>query len=248
MIVDPSDIAGGLKIEKHDLTFLALKKKADVWNETEDGETNLDRAIAAAKKRKERRLEVLDIEGEFERSLVYPEEYEGEENADKEDQIGLYNIILAVVGNKKYCLFRTNLKESRFKYDARKTIEGRDFGVGVWEEVLEPQIWTNENVIDEREAMSLGGKVAIKTNKKNAPSGLTIRNGELIELEADEFFEPVSLAPKTLPQYQQTIDAWFVNMQRDQSAFNGVTGEEPKGEHAGHLSRAAGRTGRLHFQ
>jgi hypothetical protein len=76
--------------------------------------------------------------------------------------------------------------------------------------------------------MSLGGKVVITTNKKNTPSGLTIRNGEVVELEADEFFKPVSLAPQTLPMYQNTIDAWFANMQRDQSAFNGVTGEEPK--------------------
>jgi hypothetical protein len=101
-------------------------------------------------------------------------------------------------------------------------------GLGVWEECFEPQIATNENVLDEREAMSLGGKVVIKTNKKNLPTGMALMNGEVIDLEADEFFEPVSLAPTTLPQYQNIIDAWFVNTQRDQSAYPGMTGEEPK--------------------
>jgi hypothetical protein len=95
-------------------------------------------------------------------------------------------------------------------------------------EVFEPQIATNENVLDEREAMSLGGKTLIKTNKKNLPTGAALVNGEVIELDDGEFFDAVSLAPKSLPQFQQTIDSWFINMQRDQCAYPGMTGEEPK--------------------
>jgi hypothetical protein len=225
-VVDPRDIAGGPKIDRHYLTALELKKKADAWTEVDaDGVSNIDLAIAAAKKDKtnkgENRIEIWDIEGEFEYSDLYDDE-------DKNDEIALYNIIVAVVANKKFCLYKAKLKESRYKHDARKAVEGRDMGLGVWEEVFEPQISTNENVIDEREAMSLGGKVVIKTNKKNLPTGAALVNGEVIELEADEFLDTISLAPQTLPQFQNTIDAWFVNTQRDQSAYPGMTGEEPK--------------------
>jgi hypothetical protein len=225
-IVDPRDIAGGPKIDKHYLTALDLKKKAGVWNEVdEEGVSAIDAAIDAAKKDKttkgENRIEIWDIEGEFEYSDLYEDE---EDN----DEIALYNVIVAAVSDKKFCLYKNKLKESRYKHDARKEVEGRDMGLGVWEEVFEPQIATNENVLDEREAMSLGGKVIITTNKKNIPNGQALMNGEMIELEADEFFKPVSLAPTTLPQFQNIVDAWFVNMQRDQSAYPGMTGEEPK--------------------
>jgi hypothetical protein len=225
-VVDPRDIAGSPKIDRHYLTALDLKKKADVWTQTDDdGVSNIDLTIAAAKKDKtnkgENRIEIWDVEGEFEYSDLYEDE---EEN----DEIALYNIIVAVVSNKKFCLYKSKLKGSRYKHFARKAVEGRDMGLGVWEEVFEPQIATNENVLDEREAMSLGGKTFIKTNKKNLPTGAALVNGEIIELDEGEFFDAVSLAPKTLPQFQNTIDSWFINMQRDQSAYPGMTGEEPK--------------------
>ncbi|TQF41172.1 hypothetical protein UNPF46_08610 [Bradyrhizobium sp. UNPF46] len=225
-VVDPEDIKGGLKLETSYLTPLDLKKKAAVWTEEYEGELAIDAAITAAKKSRAakdgRRIEVLDIEGEFEYCDIYPDE------ESSNDEIALYNIIVAVVSGKKYCLYKKKLKGSRFKHDARKQVEGRDMGLGVWEECFEAQIATNENVLDEREAMSLGGKVVITTNKKNLPTGMALMNGEVIDLDADEFFKPVSLAPTTLPQYQNIIDAWFVNTQRDQSAYPGMTGEEPK--------------------
>jgi len=228
--VDPNDIAGGMKVEQSFFSILDLKKKADVWDEIdpEEGEFALNLAIEAAKKRRgqERRIEILDIEGEFEAHLL---DHELEEGDNGYDDIRLYNLIVACVGNRKYLLYKDELNETRFKHDRRKEVEDRDFGLGVWEEVFETQIATNENVIDEREAMSIAGKVVIKTNRKNSPSGLSLRHGEVIDLEGDEFFDPVALGNGVpLPQFQNTIDAWFANMQRDQSAYPGVTGEEPK--------------------
>jgi hypothetical protein len=220
--VDPNDIANGMKLEKSELSFLALKKKADAWTEQHDGELAIDAAIAAAKKKKEKKVEIYDIEGEFEACIF------DETEKDEDETIGLYNIILAVVGNKKFCLYKKKLKESRFKYDRRKAVEGRDMGLGVWEECFEPQIWTNEAVIGEKFAMDLGGKVVIKTNKKGLPSVASMVDGEIIDLAADEFFDPVSLMPSAMPEFQNQIDNWFINMQRDQSAFPGMTGEEPK--------------------
>lgn len=235
MIVDPRDIENGIKIDRNFLSPLELKKKRGIWDETYgDGEKQvdaIDAALDAAKRafkseKGEKRIEVLDIEGQFEKRTIYPDEYD--ENDEKGDEIGLYNVIVAVVKNKKFCLYKTELKESRYKYKARKSVEGRDFGLGVWEEVFEPQIWTNEAVIDEREAISIGGKTVIKTNKKGLPSALSLMHGEVIDLDASEFFEPIQLRTNALPDYARVVDAWFVNTQRDQSAYPGVTGEEPK--------------------
>lgn len=224
--VDTRDIACGPKIERGYMTPLALRKKKDVWTETEGEELAIEAAIRAAKKNKgtkdENRIEVLDIECECESTLF--DESPDEEN----DYIGLYNVIVAVVGKKKFLLYKTELDESRFKHDRRKEVEGRDFGMGVWEECFEPQIWTNESVISEKNAMDVGGKVILKTNKKGLPSALSLMDGEVIELEADEYLDSVSLMPSAMPEFQNVIDNWFTNMQRDQSAFAAMTGEESK--------------------
>ncbi|HZT36122.1 MAG TPA: hypothetical protein VFA15_09390, partial [Nitrososphaera sp.] len=213
------------------LTPLEIKAKRKVWTESYEGQSAIDAVLAAHKasrqsSNEENRIKVLDIEGQFEYRNVYPDDYEETDEAG--DEIGLFNIIVAVVNNKKYCLFKTELNESRYKHKSRKTVEERDFGMGVWEELFEPQIWTNEAVIDEREALSLAGKVVVKTNKKGLPSALSLMNGEILEMDQTEYFEAVQLRPNALPDFQRVVDNWFANTQRDQSAYPGVTGEEPK--------------------
>lgn len=222
--VDPRDIGGGTKAEKNYLSPLDLKKKRGIWTEETDGELSIDLVIEAAKKQKkssgESRIEIFDVEGEFEKCALY-------EDSD-DDTIALYNVIYAEVKGKKYNLFINELTESRFKHDKRKETEGCDFGVGVWQEVTEPQIWTNEAVIGEKIAMDLAGKVVLITNKKDLPTGTEMRDGETIELDGDEYLKSLQLMPSALPEFQNQMDNWFINLQRDQSAYPGVTGEEPK--------------------
>jgi hypothetical protein len=222
--VDPRNISGGTKVERNYLSPLDLKKKKGIWTEETDGESSVDLVIEAAKKQNktggESRIEVFDVEGEFEKSALY--------ELSEDDTIALYNVIYAEVKGKKYTLSINELSESRFKNDKRKELEGCDFGVGVWQELFEPQIWTNEAVIGEKVAMDLAGKVVLVTNKKDLPSGAELRDGETIELDGDEYLKSLQLMPSALPEFQNQIDNWFANIQRDQSAYPGVTGEEPK--------------------
>jgi hypothetical protein len=232
MAVDPRDIENGMKVDKHFLSPLELKAKRGIWDEKYENESAIDAVLAAAKRayrseKGEKRVEVLDIEGQFEARTIYPDDYTDDDEAG--DEIGLYNVIIAVVKNKKFCLYKTKLTESRYKHKARKSVEGRDFGMGVWEEVTEAQIATNEAVIDEREALNLTGKVVVTTNKKGLPSALSLMNGETIELEDGEFFKAEPLRTGVAPgEHQRVVDSWFINTQRDQSAYPGITGEEPK--------------------
>jgi hypothetical protein len=167
--VDPKDIACGPKVERNDMSILELMKKADVWDElqpdSKDGKTALEAAIAAAKRRKERNVEILDVEAELDDSIF-------EQVPDEEDTtISLYNVIVAQVGGKKYLLYKVMLKESRFKHDKRNEVEGRDMGVGVWEEVIEP---TNEAVIGEKFAMDLGVKLSSRPIRQACSFGPTM--------------------------------------------------------------------------
>lgn len=221
MMIDVNDISKGIKIEKYYLFPSEIIKKKDVWVEEFENENAVDALLRKYKGQniKERRIEVWDIEGEFDTGV-----FEDKENQEYK----LYNVILGILGKEKIILHKKELKESRYKFDKRKEIEGVDWGLGVWQEVFEPQIWTNEAVIAEKEVMDIAGKVIIATNKKNLPSALTLYNGEVIDLGIDEYIKPVSLAPNTLPEFQNQINNWFINMQRDQSAFPAVSGEPAK--------------------
>jgi hypothetical protein len=70
--------------------------------------------------------------------------------------------------------------------------------------------------------------VVLKSNKKDLPSGAELLDGEVVQLDNGEYLESLQLMPSALPEFQSQIDNWFVNLQRDQSAYPGVTGEEPK--------------------
>lgn len=218
--VNPRDITGGIKVEKSEMSPLELRKRSDVWDETV-----IETVIAEHKKAKHpnKDIEIWDIEGEF------PKTYFDKYADAKTSETVLANVIIANVNKKKHRLYYTELDESRFKHFKRKEVENRDFGIGVWEEVMEPQIWTNDAVIAEKFAMDMGGKVILKTNKKtDIPSAASLLDGEIIELRDNEYLESMSLMPAALPQFQNVVDSWFVNTQRDQSTFNALTGEEAK--------------------
>lgn len=214
MYFNPKNINGGVKIEKHSMTPQEIRDMG--WeHETEE-------CLKAHEKNKEiwEEVTIYDIEDRFAPSVF---------DEDGDDEPVLMNVILGEVSDKKYLLFKTELDKSRFMSFSRKKIEGRDFGVGVWEELFEPQIAINQMVIDEQETMSLSGKVLMRTNKKDLPDAKQIINGEMVYLNQDEYLDTVSLMPSGgLAQYQNAINNWFENAQRDQSAFSAVTGEEPK--------------------
>jgi hypothetical protein len=221
MAFNPRDLAGGTKIEKHQMSPMDLRKMSGVW----DGD-QIELAVAAHKANRTTGsdMEVWDVEGEF------PCYFFDEEERDQ-TKTALYTVNIGIVNSKKFMFYSNTLTESRFKHFKRKEVEGRDFGVGVWEELFEPQIWTNDASIGQKNALDLGGKVVVKTNMdSDVPSASSLLDGEIIKLEDGEYFDPVSLAPQAMPEFQNVIDAWFVNAQRDQSAFSSMTGEGSKAD------------------
>jgi len=217
--VNARDIENGIKMDSFEMSPMELMKRTDVW----DKEKVIEAILSHDKvKEKGQDIEVQDIEGEFSK------EYFEEMAEEDEYQTAIYNIIRAKIGDKTIILHYDELKESRFKYDKRKAVEGSDWGVGVWQELFEPQIAINEAVIAEADAMDIAGKVIIKTNKQtNIPSALSLVNGEMIELEEGEYMDSMSLAPTALPLWNNIMNDWFTNMQRDQSSYAGITGEQP---------------------
>lgn len=224
IVVDANDIEDGAKIEKHFLSPIQLQQKKSVWDEDA-----IDALINENEKTRKdgtnnHRAEVWDIEGIFLESEIN-EDVE-EDDADYK----LYNLIIGVASGKKFMLDHNELDESRYKQHNRKTVPGRSLGLGAVEESFEAQIWTNDAVIGERDAMDFAGKVIIKTNKRDlGSSGFTqLRNGKVVILEDGEYMESQQFVPSALGEFQVQIDNWFTNLQRQTSTFNAISGEIQK--------------------
>lgn len=233
LYVDPKNMKDGIKLEKHEMSELDFEQMKGTWDSDQ-----IDAALKKFKREKKgeigKKIEIWDAEGQF------PASYVGDEG----DKVSLYNIILAVVGQKKFLVHYAKLKQPRFYVGRpRKKIEGRDLGYGVVEELFEPQIWLNEAVIAEKFAMDLGGKVVVATNKKSPiPSALQLMDGEIIEVdkEAGEYFDPVALAAGVnFPEFQNVIDNWLQHTQTDQSIPDSLRGEQSSAPFAAQALQSA---------
>lgn len=218
--VDPVDIMGGAIIETHYMSNSEFMDKQDVWE-------NVDEVIDAhkkANKHKPVRIEVKEITGTF------PEEFDPE--ADK-DAKGFKTMCfyIACVGEKKYYLYKEDLKDidEKYKYLAWERIPGRGLGRGVVEDGFQSQVWINDAMISIKNAMDLSGKVILSTTSKkvsgNAITG--VDNGHIFELEEGKTISSLNLAPSALPQFQNTIELWNQQYDRASSTYNANTGEAP---------------------
>lgn len=240
-VTDQMDLENGHKIERHFMSPTELRAKQGAWE-------NVDAAIDMAMKNKDKNekratqklIEVLEIEGEFPKSYFD----EGED-----DQFAMFQAFVAVTKQEKLLLFHNEITESRYKFAHRRELIGRALGQGAVEDGIEAQIGTNEAVIGEKIAMELAGKNVIKTTSSRVgANALTeIEDGQIIEIDESDIFEPVQLAPSGLPEYQRQMDNWFLQYQRVSSTHEAVSGETlPSGTTLGGQAIQAANASSIH--
>jgi len=136
--------------------------------------------------------------------------------------------IIGKVGNVYKLFYSEELDESPYRHLSWRKEEGRDFGVGIIEDGFEAQVWTNDAMISEKNAMELAGKVIMKTNSKKAGSNILtdLDNGAIINLEDGKDITPINLMPTALPKYAELIQRWDNQYERVSSTFNAITGEQ----------------------
>lgn len=217
-VFDPQNPAKGGKIEKYTLTAFEVGAKRGVWDK--------DQVDACLEKFSRMssitdKIDIISYEGEMTQSYITGKE------EDKE--VKRYRVIIGKVVSDTFLLHSTPLTEDSYLFDSRTITEQRGWGQGVWEEAIEAQIATNEAVIAEADAMDIAGKVVIKTNKKhNVPTALALTNGEFIDMEPDEYMDPMSFTPSGLPYWKNIVNEWFMNLQRQLSTYNSIAGAEMK--------------------
>jgi hypothetical protein len=137
------------------------------------------------------------------------------------------HFIIATNNNEYVLLFSEELKESSFKYWAWNEVDGRGLGRGVVEDGFDAQVWTNDAIISQKNAMDLAGKVILKTNSKKVGNNVLTDadNGRIFELEDGKDITPINLMPTALPKFETLMQQWDTQFERVSSTFNAITGE-----------------------
>ena len=220
-ITDPTNILGGVIIEKHWLSPSELSKKKDVWNNVEDAMALVTKKRTKGTEATEYKIPIYEIHGEF------PETYNPEiEDGDKTNFSKMVFYIADACG-KGIPLYFEEEKESPYKFLAWDEISGRGLGCGVMEDGFEAQMWTNESISAEKNVMDLAGKVYIKTTSEKFGNNLITEaeNGQVFVMEDGTDAGVMNLTPNSLPQFQNLVEKWDTQYERTSNTFNAVTGD-----------------------
>lgn len=242
VVTDQTDIMKGVIIERHFYTPSELKAMDGIWD-------NVDAALRTAEddkddedEHKEKEtpgnyIEVYEIHGDL--PVAYLKIANGKE--PKEDDWFIFQKqvhIIAGVDNighdqeqkiieKGITLFYGKEKKSPYKYLAWDEIPGRALGVGVIEDSFEAQVWTNDAKLKERDLMELASKLLFYTDDAKFAKNITtdVETGEVLKLSQGRQIGTLNTISGTLPQFQNLIESWKAQADRNTSTFEANTGE-----------------------
>ncbi len=223
---DQADILGGAIVERHFLSPVEIKAKDKSW----DNVTDVLKAHKKMGDKKDPRIEVREITGEF--PVCVFKNANGQKETDEDEfTFSLQKYFIAFIDGKDYLLYSDELGgkiTDIYEYLSWEEMAGRGLGRGVIEDSEEAQIWTNDSVINEKNAMDLAGKVGIKTDDKKVGNNvLEHDNGKIYQIEQGKMLETISFTPAALGQFQNQIEKWRTQADNVTSSFNAVTGEQP---------------------
>lgn len=222
LCVDPSNILGGVILEKHYFSPSELRKKDGVWK-------NIGEALKLYSKKgyvsEDCKIEIWEVHAEFSDSFL-------SDDADFNEADGYSRQVhyYAVNGNKSIHLYWAKDEEFPYKYLSWKTVAGRGLGRGVVEEAEESQVWTNDSIQKEHAAMELVSKIILKSNAKGIGANVATDydNGSIISLGVNEDINTVNLLPgNIMAEFQNIVDKWFSQIERTTSSYDAVRGETP---------------------
>lgn len=225
---DQVDIANGVIIEEHYMLPTEIMKMAE-WK-------NKEEVIKLARKENKKnytnkRITVYEIRGEFPRSYI--KELDGEKITESEETDYSYQLyyLAGDLAGKLVPLYWEDDTEKVYKYLARKKKAGRAFGVGVFEEGEEAQVWTNDAILKQFRAMEYTSKVVAQTASKRLKNRnilSEVDDGQVLEHEDGKPIEPINLLPSGgLNQYQNVIAQWYSQLEKTTSAYSAQRGESP---------------------
>lgn len=211
VVVDPTN-PDEMVIEKHFMSDSDLADKMDVWDYVPE-------SIDQARKNADGKLEILEITANL------PESYSPDGGDPYTFKIQKF-YICKMKKNKGMVLYHEYLDEFPYKYLAWETVNGR-LGRGIVEDGFEAQMWTNDAVVKEKEAMELGSKVVFTTTDPNIQNNILseVENGQIIQRTAGTEFGIANTITNALPEFRNLVQAWDSQLEHATGTYNAITGE-----------------------
>ena len=238
---DQTDILGGPICEKHYYSVSDLRDMAGKWDkEAVEDAITLAQPIKGSqtvgdKKNKtpSKYIEVYELHGTF------PTDWLGENDSDvNENDSNEYTGQLHIVAfykdsedkNQGITLFSGKEKKKPYKFLARDKIYGRALGLGGAEELFEPQVWTNYDIIRIKGLLDAAAKVIYQTVDAafaNRNTATNVDNGEILITTDPNGIRQINTQPVNLQLFEQATKDWEDHAQKMAGASDALLGENP---------------------
>lgn len=173
-------------------------------------------------------IEVYEVRG------TLPERFLDDDKADSDKYVPQMQIVAFYTNDDGkgtgVTLFKGKETESIFKTILRDKIYGRALGLGGAEELFEPQVWTNYDVIRIKEMLDHASKIIYKTTDGSFTKNNDLKdmdNGDVAELTEGDISQ-IDNTPRSQAAFEKNIADWEAHAQQMGSANDAVLGESPK--------------------
>jgi len=254
---DQTDIMGGPIGLKHFFSpSELLKMKKRNWGNKKYGATiSVDDLITMGKQEKVERapgltksktpgnyLEIYEVHGDFPSDWLkpYDQQNQGQYPDNKETheqdieytpQMHIITMLKKPNGEKQgETLFCGPEPDPIFKFLARDAIYGRALGMGGAEELFEPQVWTNYDVIRMKGMLDAACKIIYQTTDPafaNRNKTDAVDNGEILIVAEGSEIAQINTQPVNLPAFEKSMQDWQDHAQQMGAAQDPLMGETP---------------------
>jgi hypothetical protein len=241
---DQTDILSGPICIKHYFSpDQLMDMEAYGWGDKKKGaSTDLQTAIRLAREEKDdenntqttktpgKYVEVYELHG------TLPKRYlDGKDTSGTYVKQVFFGCFYNDVNNKKgyITLFHMPDTEERFKFIKRDPVHGRALGFGGAEELFEPQVWINYDMIRMQSMLDAASKTILKAT---GPNSSTIANKnrvrdmdnlQIIDVGMDSDLSQVDTFPRNLQLFEKSVAEWQAHAQQMGSANDSIMGENP---------------------
>jgi len=236
---DQTDILSGVICEKH---FYAPDQLKEMESK---GWKNIDEVITLAENYKKDNLtegkktktpgkyiEVYEIHGVFPLGWLASEDNDIEADDTKfSRQIHIITFYQPKEGEKKgIVLFKGKEKELPYKLVLRDKIYGRALGFGGAEELFEPQVWVNYDVIRMKGMLDAAAKIIYQTADvafANRNKITDLENQEILVHEDGKPLSQINTNPVNIRVFENSVAEWEEHAKSMGAAYDPTMGKEP---------------------
>lgn len=133
-------------------------------------------------------------------------------------------------GKKGKILYTSPQAKMPFKVIKRDPVYGRALGFGGAEELFDPQVWTNYDMIRMQEMLDAAAKTILATTDPALKSRNNLKdvdNMEILNLTQGTDIKQVDTFPRNLVLFKNSMAEWEMHAQKMGAATEAVLGESP---------------------